>query len=59
MNLLAIVAQLMIAREQLLGSAGPKPDFKPLRARQTVEITLELARKVPDDLWREMLVHAK
>lgn len=59
LNLLAIVAQLMIAREQLLASSGPKPDFKPLRARQTVEITLELARKVPDDLWREMLVHAK
>jgi cell cycle arrest protein BUB2 len=59
LNLLCIVAQLMIVRDQLLANPSPKPDFKPLRAKQTVEITLELARKVPDDLYQEMLLHAK
>lgn len=59
LNLLCIVAQLIIARDQLLNTASPKPDFKPLRTQQTVEMTLQLAPKVPDDLYQEMLVHAK
>lgn len=59
LNLLCIVAQLVIARDQLLNTPSPKPDFKPLRAKQTVDVTLELARKVPDDLYQEMLLHAK
>lgn len=59
LNLLCIVAQLIIARDQLLSTPSPKPDFKPLRAKQTVEMTLELARQVPDDIYQEMLLHAK
>jgi cell cycle arrest protein BUB2 len=59
LNLLCIVAQLILAREQLLNSPSPKPDFKPLKAKRTVELTLELARRVPDDLYQEMLLHAK
>jgi cell cycle arrest protein BUB2 len=59
LNLLCIVAQLVIVRNQLLANPSPKPDFKPLKAKQTVEITMELARKVPDDLYQEMLLHAK
>lgn len=59
LNLLCIVAQLILAREQLLNSPSPKPDFKPLKAKRTVEVTLELAGKVPDDLYQEMIMHAK
>lgn len=59
LNLLCIVAQLVLAREQLLNTSSPKPDFKPLRAKQTVDLTLELAAKVPDDVYQEMLLHAK
>ncbi|GAB7332620.1 hypothetical protein MBLNU13_g04387t1 [Cladosporium sp. NU13] len=59
LNLLCIVAQLVLARDQLLNSPSPKPDFKPLKAKRTVEVTLELARKVPDDLYQEMIMHAK
>jgi len=59
LNLLCIVAQLILARDQLLNSSSPKPDFKPLKAKRTVEVTLDLARKVPDDLYQEMIMHAK
>ncbi|KAM0712266.1 hypothetical protein Q7P37_011360 [Cladosporium fusiforme] len=59
LNLLCIVAQLVLARDQLLNTSSPKPDFKPLRAKQTVDLTLELANKVPDDIYQEMLLHAK
>lgn len=59
LNLLAIVAQLVLVREQLLGSPSPKPDLKPLRAKRVVELTAEFARKVPDGLYQEMVSHAK
>lgn len=59
LNLLCVVAQLVMLREQLLSSPSPKPNFGPLRARAIIDVALELAQKVPDDLYREMLLHAK
>lgn len=37
----------------------PKPDFKPLRARQVIDYTVNFVRKIPDDLYEQMLLHAK
>ncbi|GIZ43651.1 hypothetical protein CKM354_000686800 [Cercospora kikuchii] len=59
LNLLCIVSQLVLARESLLNSASPKPDFKPLRARQVIDYTVNFVRKIPDDLYEQMLLHAK
>lgn len=59
LNLLCVVAQLVLLRDQLLSSPSPKPNFGPLRAKVTIELALELAQRVPDDLYREMLMHAK
>nr|OQO25017.1 hypothetical protein B0A51_07998 [Rachicladosporium sp. CCFEE 5018] len=59
LNLLCIVAQLVMVRDQLLSSASPKPNFTPLRAKKVIEYTVDFARRVPDDLYREMLAHAK
>ncbi|GAB7364428.1 hypothetical protein MBLNU230_g4969t1 [Neophaeotheca triangularis] len=59
LNLLCIVSQLVLIRDQLLNSPSPKPDFKPLRAKKVIEFTVNFARKIPDELYEQMLVHAK
>ncbi|QIW95427.1 hypothetical protein AMS68_000945 [Peltaster fructicola] len=59
LNLLCIVAQLVLARDHLLNSSSPKPDFKPLRAKPVIEFTVNFARKIPEGLYQEMLEHAK
>lgn len=59
LNLLCIVSQLVLTRESLLNSATPKPDFKPLRARQVIDYTVSFVRKIPSDLYDQMLIHAK
>ncbi|KAF2164132.1 hypothetical protein M409DRAFT_56841 [Zasmidium cellare ATCC 36951] len=59
LNLLCIVSQLVLIRDSLLNSPTPKPDFKPLRARKVIDYTVNFARKIPSDLYEQMLVHAK
>ncbi|SMQ51134.1 unnamed protein product [Zymoseptoria tritici ST99CH_1A5] len=59
LNVLAVVAQVVLMRDGLMGSSTPKPDFKPLRARKVIDYTVNFARKVPRDLYEQMLVHAK
>jgi len=59
LNLLCVVAQCILLRDQLLGSPSPKPNFGPLKAKLVIDLTLELAAKVPDGIYREMLTHAK
>lgn len=39
--------------------SSPKPDFKPLRARQVIDYTVSFVRKIPGDLYDQMLIHAK
>ncbi|TKA83752.1 hypothetical protein B0A55_00044 [Friedmanniomyces simplex] len=59
LNLLCIVAQLVLVRDTLLNSQSPKPDFKPLKARPVIDYTVNFARKIPQDLYEQMLAHAK
>ncbi|KAI7373541.1 hypothetical protein KC336_g20382, partial [Hortaea werneckii] len=59
LNLLCIVAQLVLIRDSLLTNASPKPDFKPLRARKVIDYTVNFARKIPEDLYQQMINHAK
>ena len=59
LNLVAIVAQVILRREELLVSSGPKPNFAPLDAQKVISLTVSLARKIPDDVYEKMLGHAK
>jgi len=59
LNLLCIVSQLVLVRDSLLNSSTPKPDFKPLNARKVIDYTVNFARKIPADLYEQMLNHAK
>ncbi|KAK3714669.1 CDC16 protein [Vermiconidia calcicola] len=59
LNLLCIVSQLVLIRDQLLNSPNPKPDFKPLKAQKVIDYTVNFARKIPDDMYEQMLAHAK
>jgi len=43
----------------LTSSASPKPDFKPLKARPVIDYTVNFARKIPQDLYEQMLAHAQ
>ena len=38
---------------------SPKPDFKPLKAQKVIDYTVNFARKIPDDVYEQMLIHAK
>ncbi|KAF2858707.1 TBC-domain-containing protein, partial [Piedraia hortae CBS 480.64] len=59
LNILCIVAQLVLLRDSLLASPSPKPEFKPLRARKVIDLTVNFARKIPDHVYQSMLTHAK
>ncbi|KAK5172190.1 CDC16 protein [Saxophila tyrrhenica] len=59
LNLLCIVSQVVLIRDQLLSTQSPKPDFKPLRAQKVIDYTVNFARKIPEDVYEQMLSHAK
>lgn len=44
---------------RLTPSLRPKPDFKPLQARKVIDYTVNFARKIPEEIYEAMLVHAK
>ena len=59
LNLVAIVAQLVLKRDELLDSANPKPDFKPLKAKEVIGMTVTFASRIPEDVYEQILRHAK
>ncbi|CAL5872873.1 uncharacterized protein PFLUO_LOCUS7142 [Penicillium psychrofluorescens] len=62
LNILCIVAQLIRMRDTLLESPSPNKilrSFPPLDAKEIIALTVLLAQKVPDDLYAEMVSHAK
>ncbi|EPQ31849.1 uncharacterized protein PFL1_00048 [Pseudozyma flocculosa PF-1] len=59
-NVLCIVAQLHIMRNELLDSSSPMKllrHFPPLNARQIIQVTVSMARDVPEDLYEELVKH--
>ncbi|PMD39847.1 TBC-domain-containing protein [Hyaloscypha variabilis F] len=62
LNILCIVAQLVILRNSILSSPSPTKilrSFPPLQAEMVKEVTLTLIRKIPDDVYAEIVSHAK
>lgn len=62
LNLLCVVAQLVLIRDQLLASPSPNQILRslpPLQAARTKELALSFVDKIPDDLFQEIMDHAK
>jgi cell cycle arrest protein BUB2 len=62
LNILCIVAQLVILRKSILESPSPTKilrSFPPLQAEIVKEVTLTLIKKIPDDVYAEIVDHAK
>ncbi|KAF4555699.1 Rab-GTPase-TBC domain-containing protein 5 [Elsinoe fawcettii] len=62
MNLLCIVAQLVLIRDQILASPSPNQilrSFPPLQAAKIKAYAINFVRKIPEDLYEEILNHAK
>ena len=59
-NVLCVVAQLHIMRNELLESPSPMKllrHFPPLNAREIIKVTVVLARDIPEDLYEELVKH--
>ncbi|KAF7714619.1 Uncharacterized protein PECH_003579 [Penicillium ucsense] len=62
LNILCIVAQLIRMRDTLLESPSPNKILRslpPLDAKGIIALTVLLVQKVPDDVYAEMVAHAK
>ncbi|KAF2750799.1 cell division control protein 16 [Sporormia fimetaria CBS 119925] len=62
LNILCIVAQLMLIRDQLLSSSNPNSilrNLPSLNARATITMALRVIADVPEDLYEEIVNHAK
>ncbi|RFU25034.1 hypothetical protein B7463_g11304, partial [Scytalidium lignicola] len=62
LNILCIVAQLLMLRDTILSSPSPTKvlrSFPPLQAETIKQLTLTLIKKIPDDIYAEIVVHAK
>ncbi|KFY26295.1 hypothetical protein V491_01357 [Pseudogymnoascus sp. VKM F-3775] len=62
LNILCIVAQLVMLRNSILSSPSPTKilrSFPPLQAETIKELTLTLIKKIPDDVYAEIVSHAQ
>ncbi|PNS20255.1 Cell division control protein 16 [Sphaceloma murrayae] len=62
MNLFCIVAQLVLIRDQILNSPSPNQilrSFPPLQAASIKAYAINFVRKIPRELYEEILNHAK
>ncbi|KAK6842133.1 TBC-domain-containing protein [Apiospora arundinis] len=61
LNILCIVAQLIIMRNELLGSNNPNKllrSFPSLHADQIKRTALAIVKMIPDDIYAEIVTHA-
>lgn len=62
MNLFCIVAQLVLIRDQIMSSPSPNQilrSFPPLHAANIKAYAINFVRKIPADLYEQILSHAK
>ncbi|KAF2459757.1 cell division control protein-like protein, partial [Lineolata rhizophorae] len=62
LNILCIVAQLVLIRDQLMASSSPYQilrSFPPLQANNIVAVAVSFADKIPAHLYRQIVLHAK
>jgi cell cycle arrest protein BUB2 len=61
-NVLAVVAQLVLIREDLLAEESPGKllrTFPPLGARRVVELVMAFLARTPEGLYRELVEHTR
>ncbi|CCU76747.1 hypothetical protein BGHDH14_bgh03213 [Blumeria hordei DH14] len=62
LNILCIVAQLVILRNSIINSPSPTKTLRslsPLQAETVKEVTLNLIRKIPREIYAQIVDHAK
>ncbi|PGH16067.1 hypothetical protein AJ79_02047 [Helicocarpus griseus UAMH5409] len=62
LNILCIVAQLIRMRDTILASPSPNKilrAFPALDAKEIIALTVLIVRKIPDNLYEELVVHAQ
>ncbi|KAF2756783.1 cell division control protein 16 [Pseudovirgaria hyperparasitica] len=62
LNILCIVAQLVLIRDQLLDNPSPNQILRalpPLQASRIIQIATSFAPKIPDDIYHQIVNHAK
>ena len=62
LNVLCVVAQLVLMREELMGSRSPGillRAFPPLRAREVVEMAVSFVEKIPPRVYHELVEHGR
>ncbi|KAJ5787945.1 hypothetical protein N7457_002935 [Penicillium paradoxum] len=62
LNILCIVAQLIRMRDQIFECPSPNKilrSFPPLDAKEIIALTVLIVRKIPGELYAEMITHAK
>ncbi|KAI5451676.1 CDC16 protein [Naganishia albida] len=60
LNILCVIAQLLIMRDDLMVSSSPMKIlriFPPLQASNVISITVALVKDVPEDLYGELVKH--
>ncbi|KAJ9095491.1 hypothetical protein QFC20_006634 [Naganishia adeliensis] len=60
LNILCVIAQLLIMRDDLMASSSPMKIlriFPPLQASNVISITVALVKDVPEDLYGELVKH--
>ncbi|WOO80787.1 Cell division control protein 16 [Vanrija pseudolonga] len=60
LNVLCVIAQLILIKEELMESPSPMKllrTFPPLQARPVISITLALAKDIPEDVYAELIAH--
>ncbi|MCJ1420076.1 hypothetical protein MMC32_006433 [Xylographa parallela] len=62
LNILAIVAQLVLMREEILGAERPGGvlrGFPPLRAKRVVQLAVSFVGMVPQAVYEELVAHVR
>ncbi|PRP75134.1 bub2 protein, partial [Planoprotostelium fungivorum] len=58
-NILCLVAQIMIIREEILAAERPNltRNFPPLDSHTIITVAVQIVRNIPDDLWKKIVQH--
>ncbi|KAF2403821.1 TBC-domain-containing protein [Trichodelitschia bisporula] len=62
LNVVAVVAQLVLIREQVLGAESPNQilrSFPPLQAGKIKALTISFVARLPDELYRRLIEHVR
>jgi cell cycle arrest protein BUB2 len=62
LNILCIVAQLILIRDQIINSSSPNQILRslpPLQATKIIQVATSVAAKIPSNIYEEIVNHAK